>query len=180
MQSIGVLRSRCVELRIRPGGPADQQSLLSLFDEAVSWLTARGLEGQWGSQPWSERPERQQLVLEMTTNPGFTVAELGPDPVGALIISDSPPPYVPAASEPDLYIDLLLVSRRYKGRGIGAALLDHARTECLNRDRTLLRVDCWAGGNRELVRYYEGAGFTPTDAFRQGDWPGQLLVQQLP
>ena len=44
---------------------------------------------------------------------------------------------------------------------------------------TLLRVDCWAGGNRELVSYYERAGFTTTDAFLQGDWPGQLLVQKL-
>lgn len=168
-----------VELLMRPGGPADQRSLLSLFDEAVSWLTTRDLGGQWGSQPWSERPERQKLVREMTMKPGFTLAEIGPDTVGALIVSDSPPPYVPAASEPDLYIDLLLVSRRYAGRRIGSALLDSARTECRNRGRTLLRVDCWAGGNRELVRYYERAGFTPTDAFRQGDWPGQLLVQQL-
>ena len=168
-----------MDLLIRPGGPEDQRSLLFLFDEAVQWLTARGLEGQWGSQPWSERPESQKLVLEMTTNSGFTVAEIGPDTVGALIISDDPPPYVPAASEPDLYIDLLLVSRRYTGHRIGSTLLDYARTECRNRGRTLLRLDCWAGGNRELVRYYEGEGFTPTDVFRQGDWPGQLLVQQL-
>jgi GNAT superfamily N-acetyltransferase len=171
---------RCVELRLRLGDPADQGSLLSLFDEVVSWLTARGLEGQWGSQPWSQRPERQKSVLEMTTNPGLTIAEIGHDTVGALIISDDSPPYVPVASEPELYVDLLLVSRRYTGRRIGSVLLDYARSECRNRGRTLLRVDCWAGGNRELVRYYERAGFTPTDAFRQGDWPGQLLVQQLP
>jgi GNAT superfamily N-acetyltransferase len=164
---------------MRMGGPADQRSLLGLFDEAVLWLTTRGLEAQWGSEPWSERPERQKLVLEMTTNPGFTIAEIGPETVGALIISDYPPPYVPAAGEPELYIDLLLVSRRYAGRRIGSALLDYARTECRHRGRTLLRVDCWAGGNRELVRYYERSGFTSTEAFRQGDWPGQLLVQRL-
>ena len=168
-----------MDLRLRPGGPADQGVLLFLFDEAVSWLTARGLEGQWGSQPWSERPERQRLVLEMTTNPGFTIAEIGHDAVGALIISDDSPPYVPGASEPEIYIDLLLVSRRHAGRKIGSALLDYARTECRNRHRNMLRVDCWAGGNRELVSYYERAGFTTTDAFLQGDWPGQLLVQKL-
>ena len=119
-----------------------------------------------------------EFVREMTTNPGFTLAEIGPDPVGALIVSDFPPPYVPAASEPDLYIDLLLVSRRHAGRRIGSALLDYARTECRNRGRTLCSSIAGPGG-RELVRYYERAGFTPTDAFHQGDWPGQLLVQQL-
>lgn len=115
----------------------------------------------------------------MTTSPGITVAEIRGEVVGALIVSDDPPPYVPVASEPELYIDLLLVSRRYTGRKIGSTMLDWARTEALKRHRTLLRVDCWAGGKRELVKYYERAGFTPTDAFRQGDWPGQLLVQQL-
>jgi GNAT superfamily N-acetyltransferase len=168
-----------VELLIRPGGPTDQKSLLSLFDEAVSWLTTRGLEGQWGGQLWSERPERRKLVLEMTASPGFAVAEIASAAVGALIISDGAPPYVPAAGEPEVYVDLLLVSRRHAGREIGAALLDHARTECRNRGRTLLRLDCWAGGHGELVRYYERAGFTPTDTFRQGDWPGQLLEQRL-
>ena len=115
----------------------------------------------------------------MTTNPGFTIAEIGHDAVGALIISDDSPPYVPGAIEPEIYIDLLLVSRRHAGRKIGSALLDYARTECRNRHRNMLRVDCWAGGNRELVSYYERAGFTTTDAFLQGDWPGQLLVQKL-
>jgi GNAT superfamily N-acetyltransferase len=166
-------------MRLRPGGPEDHQSLLSLFDEAVAWLSARGLEGQWGSQPWSEQPERQSLVLEMASKPGLTIAEIASDTVGALIISDSSPPYVPAASEPEVYVNLLLVSRRFAGRRIGSALLDRARTECRNRGRKLLRVDCWAGGNQELVRYYERAGFTATDPFFQGDWPGQLLAQLL-
>ena len=112
--------------------------------------------------------------------PWFQIAEIGPDSVGALIISDHPTPYIPAASEPDLYIDLLLVSRCCTGRRIGSALLDYARPECRNLGRTLLRVDCWAGGNRELVGTTKGRSFTPTEAFHQGDWPGQLLVQRLP
>ena len=107
------------------------------------------------------------------------MAEIGSDVVGALIIRDAAPSYVPAASAPEVYVDLLLVSRHHVGRGIGSVLLDHARAECRGRGRTLLRVDCWAGGHQALVRYYEGAGFTPTDTFSQGDWPGQLLEQRL-
>jgi hypothetical protein len=58
-------------------------------------------------------------------------------------------------------------------------LLDHARSECRSRGRTLLRVDCWAGANLDLARYYEREGFTRTETFHQGDWPGQLLLQRL-
>ena len=45
------------DLSIRPGSPADYDALLALFDEAVAWMVARGQEGQWGSRPFSERPE---------------------------------------------------------------------------------------------------------------------------
>src|SRR5262249_5217170 len=147
---------------------------------AVSWLTARGSADQWGSQPWSDRPDRRQLVVEMTTRPGFTVAESGLETVGALIVSENSPPYVPAASVPEIYVDLLLVSRRHAGCGIGTALLDHARTICRDRGRSLLRVDCWGGGTRELVGYYEKAGFTQAGGFLRDDWPGEVLEQQLP
>jgi hypothetical protein len=35
---------------------------------------------------------------------------------------------------------------------------------------TRLRVDCWAGGEGALVRYYEAAGFTATTRFTVGTW----------
>jgi hypothetical protein len=43
----------------------------------------------------------------------------------------------------------------------------------------LLRVDCWAGGGGELVAFYERHGFTPTETFRSGSWPGQVLAQRV-
>jgi hypothetical protein len=43
----------------------------------------------------------------------------------------------------------------------------------------LLRVDCWAGGGGELVAYYERHGFTPTETFLAGSWPGQVLAQRV-
>jgi len=48
----------------------------------------------------------------------------------------------------------------------------------------LLRVDCFAGGDGALVRYYEQQGFTRDTAFavprvNDVDWPGQVLVQRL-
>jgi hypothetical protein len=45
-------------------------------------------------------------------------------------------------------------------------------------------VDCYAGGDRALVGYYERQGFTATESFevplKSGVvWPGQILEQRL-
>ncbi|MFF7895340.1 hypothetical protein ACFZDI_26285 [Streptomyces sp. NPDC007907] len=46
---------------------------------------------------------------------------------------------------------------------------------------SLLRVDCYAGDDGKLVRYYESNGFTRTEAFTVGEsqWPGQLLARRV-
>jgi GNAT superfamily N-acetyltransferase len=166
-------------IHLRPGGIDDEQALLGLFDEAVLWLTGRGLSGQWGSQLWSERPERRKRVARLARSPGTTVAQFENEVVGALEVNEVSPSYAPVTKEPGLYVDLLLTSRRFIGKGIGTALLDHARADCLARGLTLLRVDCWAGGHQQLVRYYESAGFTATELFDRNGWAGQILIQRL-
>lgn len=169
----------CMSIELRPGRIEDEQSFLELFDEAVLWLAERGLGGQWGSQPWSEQPEKKERVASLARSPGTTVAQFGIDVVGVLEVNERSPSYAPVTDEPGLYVDLLLASRRFIGQGIGAALLDRARADCLHRGLSLLRVDCWAGGDQQLVRYYESAGFTATELFDRDGWPGQLLVQRL-
>jgi GNAT superfamily N-acetyltransferase len=131
-----------VTIHLRPGGIDDEQSLLGLFDEAVLWLTERGLSGQWGSQLWSERPDRRERVASLAGSPGTTVAQFENEVVGALEVNEVSPSYAPVTKEPGLYVDLLLTSRQFIGKGIGTALLDHARADCLARGLTLLRVDC--------------------------------------
>jgi hypothetical protein len=40
------------------------------------------------------------------------------------------------------------------------------------------RVGCYAGGDGELVRFYESAGFTRTEPFDVHGWPGRLLERR--
>ena len=186
-------------MRIRPGGPEDTPIVLSLFDDAVAWLVSRGLEGQWGTEPWSRVPARVERVRGLAAE-GLWIAELdtgsgetaGPTetaeaaetsrtgrPVGALTVTETPPSYAPAVDERELYVHLLLVSRSHPGRRIGSRLLDHAREQARARSISLVRVDCWSGGDGALIRYYERQGFTPTERAPVGEREVQVFETRV-
>ncbi|PXY21432.1 GCN5 family acetyltransferase [Prauserella muralis] len=150
-----------------------------MFDGAVAWLTERGREGQWGSQPWSADARRVERVRGMAAGGGLLIAERGGEAAGAMVLTEHPPAHIPPVDEPELYIDLLITARQHTGAGVGAFLLGHARDEARRRGLGLLRVDCWAGGDGALVRYYTGQGFTPTETFQVGDWAGQVFACRL-
>jgi ribosomal protein S18 acetylase RimI-like enzyme len=170
------------ELRIRHGGEADVATVLALLDAATRWLVARGRVGQWGTEPHSTNPRRIEMVTGFARTGGLYLAYLGDEPVGTIAVGAAPP-HVPPAAEPELYVNLLVTSRAHRGQRIGRHLLDHARRIARQRDVDLLRVDCYGGDDRALVRYYEGEGFTATDTFTvelaTGKWPGQVLEQRM-
>jgi GNAT superfamily N-acetyltransferase len=88
------------------------------------------------------------------------------------------PLYVPPPDVPELYINLLISSRRHAGTGIGARLVRHAVDEARERDAAQLRVDCWAAAP-SLVRWYRDQGFVPAATFDVDGWPGQILAMSL-
>ncbi|MFC4016816.1 GNAT family N-acetyltransferase [Micromonospora sp. GCM10011542] len=168
---------------VHPGGPDDAGTVLRLLDGATAWLVARGRTGQWGTQPASTDPRRIAQADAWASGGGLYLAMLGNAPVGALVVGAATED-VPPATEPELYVRLLVTDRAHAGLGIGARLLDHAAELARARGLGLLRVDCYGGDDRALVRFYEGCGFTATDPFtvtRPGrePWPGQLLVRRL-
>lgn len=165
-------------MRITPGGLGDVDAVLALLDGATAWLVDVGRAGQWGTESASSNPRRIAQVSEWAETGRLHLAHLDGQVAGALAVGDAMP-YVPAATEPELYVNLLVTGRAYAGRGVGARLLDHARAIACERGAHQLRVDCYAGDDRALVRYYERQGFTATDPFAVGEWPGQLLVQRL-
>lgn len=171
-----------VPLTIRPGRRDDVPTVLTLLDRATEWLVANGRTDQWGTEPHSTNPRRVEQVAAFAEGDGLWIAEADERPVGALSVG-SAMPYVPSVDEPELYVQLLVTDRAAAGQGIGAALLDHARSVARQRGVSLLRVDCFAGGGGALVRYYETNGFARSDSFlvatANGPWPGQVLVQRL-
>jgi GNAT superfamily N-acetyltransferase len=168
-------------IRIRPGSLADAPAVLDMLDSAVAWMNDRGNTEQWGTTPYSQNPGGVERVERYTTENTPYIAELDGTPVGALVLDSGPSPQMPIApaGEPERYVRLLVSDRRHAGRGIGAALLAHAAEETRRAGVDLLRVDCWAGGGGELVAFYERNGFTPTDRFLSGSWPGQVLARRV-
>jgi GNAT superfamily N-acetyltransferase len=171
-----------MSLTIRPGDGADVADIIRLLDVAVEWLVANGRPGQWGTEPASGTPGRHEQAMGWARSGGLYVAVADGVVVGALAVGDAPA-YVSAPVSPELYVLLLLTDRARKGSGIGTALLEHARSLARAREVSLLRVDCYGGDDRALVRYYESQGFTPTEQFTVdtpiGLWPGQVLEQRL-
>jgi len=169
------------EITIRDGGTGDIPAILGMFDSAVAWLAAQGRTGQWGSTPWSENPKAVAMVERYVAEGSPFVAEVAGVPAGTLTLTDSPGSYIEAVDEPERYVHLLASDRRFKGYGVGSALLSHAAEVTREAGISLLRVDCYAGDDRKLVAYYEANGFTATEAFVVGanDWPGQVLARRV-
>ena len=167
---------------IRPGVPADARAVLALLDGATRWLVEHGRTAQWGSASASADPRRRRQADEWAAGDGLHLAIRDGRPVGALVVGAAPP-HIPAAGEPELYVNLLVTDRAYAGLGIGARLLAHAELIARERRLGLLRVDCYAGSEGALVRYYERQGFTATQPFTvdlpDRRWPGQLLERRL-
>ncbi|WP_433247797.1 N-acetyltransferase family protein [Streptosporangium sp. CA-135522] len=164
---------------IRDGELDDVPAVLGMFDSAVAWLTARGRTGQWGSEPFSAKPARVERVTSWAGSGGMRIAEIDDEPAGCMVVGPAMD-YVTPASEPELYVQGLVIDQRFHGHGVGSALLARARAEAAEQGISLVRVDCYAGDDGRLVKYYESQGFTRTETFKVGEWPGQILEARLP
>ncbi|MFG1905830.1 GNAT family N-acetyltransferase [Kribbella sp. NPDC048928] len=170
-------------MRIRRAGQNDVPAVLALLDGATEWLVARGWTDQWGTSPHSTSPRRVEQITAFAADGGLWVGTLDDQVVGALAVGAALD-YVPPATEPELYVRLLVTDRASAGQNLGGTLLDHARELARAGGVRLLRVDCFAGGDQALVRYYERQGFTRDVEFavprvNAPDWPGQVLAQRL-
>lgn len=190
-------------MHIRPATPADTGAVFVLLDAAVAWLVSIGRAGQWGTRPWSENPKAVEHVEARIAAGQMYVAVSGEgdgdeggdaggggDVLGVIAYEPEPPAYVARLwgadrpAEPQIYVTNFVGSREPRGRGVGGLLLAHARATARARGISLLRLDCYAGGDGALPRYYEKAGyravadFTTLDA--EGDpWPGRLFELRL-
>jgi GNAT superfamily N-acetyltransferase len=164
-------------VRIRRGGPADAEHVIALFDEAVAWMVARGQTGQWGERPMSENERMVARVTDWASTGELWMTYVDGVPAGAMVLGERAG-HVHPVEEPEVYVELLLSSRRLAGNRIGARLLEYAVRLTRERGVELLRVDCWAGAPR-LVAFYEAQGFVRDGTFEVNGWSGQVFSMRL-
>ncbi len=165
-------------LRIRAESADDAPSLLQLFDDAVAWLVARGQTGQWGTEPFSKQPRQVARAEGWAASRGLWLAvDQGGTPAGGIVLGEAPD-YVPPPERPELYVRWLLTATAWRGRSVGATLIDHAIVIARSRHAEQLRVDCWAGVPA-LPAVYERLGFMRLGSFDLDGWPGAILKRDL-
>lgn len=164
---------------IRPAGRGDAEAVLRLFDDAIAWFVATGNTGQWGSEPFSSQQKQVDRVRGWVREPGAWVAEHPEAGVVGFLALGEATDYVPAATQDEIYVRVLIGSRDARAKGTGRRLLGFAEEQARAAGVDLLRVDCYAGGTGDLVRFYESCGYRPTTTFTVGVWPGQVLERTL-
>ena len=169
-------------LSVAPATRNDLFSLLKLFDETVTWLSAHGQIDQWGSELFSTSIDRHKQFLQWIDAGDFFAARVQEQIVGSLALSPTAPWYIakrwnifPASA---FYLEAFTTSRAHTGQGLGRALLQWAEDYTQEIGKTTIWLDCWAD-NPVLVRYYEQAGFTHHEIFMVHEWRGQLFEKQL-
>ena len=162
--------------QIRAGSVEDLDAVMAQFDAAVAWRAAQGRTGQWGDQPWSASADRVDQIRRMIEGSELLLLDRDGAIVAALAHGAVAPDYVPEATDREDYVLLLVADP--SAPGAGRRLLDEswsrARADGIQRQR----VDCYAGDDGKLVRFYQSAGFTRTGTFDVRGWPGQLLERR--
>lgn len=164
---------------IRRARPGDADAVPRLFDDAIAWFVAIGNTGQWGAEPFSTQPRQVERVRGWVAEPGAWVAEHPEVGVVGFLALGAATGYVPPATGPEVYVRVLIGSRDVRAKGTGRLLLGFADEQARAAGVGLLRVDCYAGGGGDLVRFYESCGYRATSTFTVGEWPGQVLERSL-
>lgn len=164
---------------IRRASAADAPAVLQVADEVIAWFVGMGNTGQWGAEPWSGLPRRVAQVTQACAMPGAWVVEEAGGRIRAVLVLGEAMPYVPPATEPEVYVRLLIAARSTAVRGIGRRLMAFAEDRARAAGVERMRVDCYGGGSGALVRFYESCGYERISTFDVDGWPGQLLGRRL-
>lgn len=173
---------------LRLGMPGDLDAVSGLVRNAAEWLRASKNTDQW-AKPWPDRArQRERMRNDLLKGKTWIVWD-GTTAAATITVDTDEPldlneqPVWPAHKrhEPVLYVRRVIVSRRYAGLELGAALLDWAADVAKrDHDAALIRVDVWTT-NTDLHTYYEGQRFIRRerrDPRELTNYPSQALFER--
>ena len=135
-------------------GPEDVTAVAGVLQEAARWITT------WRSQLWDPALVGEAFVAPIVAARQMLTARTEGRIAGVMIALPEDPHFWPDRPAGEaLYLHKLAVRRAYAGRGVPAALIDHAAGLARAQGRRLLRLDC----DPPLARFYQGLGFRAVD-----------------
>lgn len=166
-------------LQLRRATERDLDTVLGLIDEAASWLRGKDTD-QW-RKPWPNLEARNERV-RVALAAGQTWIVWDGDTAAATVSMDREgnPKLWDELELHDraVYVQRLVVARKYAGMGLGAQLIDWAGTWARMRYRAAwIRIDVWTT-NESLHRYYEAHGFVFKRFCAEPDYPAGALLQK--
>jgi GNAT superfamily N-acetyltransferase len=168
--------------------PGNLKEVHGLVREAAEWLRTSKDTDQWAN-PWPDRAGQRERILNDLLKGKTWIVWDGTTAAATITVDTEEPldlneqPVWPAHKrhEPALYVRRVIVSRRYAGLGLGAALLDWAAAVAKrDHDAQLIRVDVWTT-NTDLHTYYEGQRFIRSegrDPRELTNYPSQALFER--
>ena len=101
---------------IRRASARDAPAVLAIFDDVIAWFVAIGNDGQWGRGPGRRNPADRARDRRLRAADAWVAEDQDGRVLGALILGESMP-YVPPATEPEIYVRVLVASRDARGAG---------------------------------------------------------------
>lgn len=135
-------------MKVRAARPTDLPTILQWRRDTAEWLAESGSD-QWSDQ---HNTDLFDLRVEQSVAAGETWIAEDDDraPLGAIAIDTRPDTdlWTPTELEAAYVLHRMIVARSAVGRGVGAALIDHAEQLARQHGRTSLLLDAWTSNTR--------------------------------
>jgi len=138
-------------LSYRLATPGDLEQLYEVYRDVCLWLNdVRGITDQW------ERDLPKQEIEELVNSGQLYLALLQGEVAGGFKLNEQDHHWENDGKA--LYVHAFAGNRKFKGQGVGRAMLDWAVGEARRRGKQYVRLDCM-NENPRLKQVYADAGF---------------------
>jgi len=149
-------------LSFRLATPDNVEAVCEVYCDVCGWLhNVRGITDQWEGEPAKEE------IKELVNSGELYLALLQDEVAGAFKLNERDHHWDDDGTA--LYVHALAVNRKFKGQGIGKAMLDWAGDEARRRGKQYVRLDC-VNENARLKQVYLDAGLALRDQNPQYTW----------
>lgn len=146
-------------IQIRPISPNDFEEVNALFEEVDK------MHREWYAERFQKAtPPRSKEYLTQLIEDAFSellLAVYDGNIAGMVLLFDKPfPEHRLVIPQRFLYIDIIVVSEKFQGNGMGQKLFEASKQWAKDRNLTRMEIHVY-DKNQKALRFYEKLGFLP-------------------